>query len=139
MRATVLLIILSFGNLATFSQLNGTYTIGGVTPNYTTCAAALTDLIANGVSGPVIFDVRDGTYNEQIDIPQITGASVTNSIIFQSENNDSTLVVLEFDITFWDDYVIFFDGADYVTIKSMTLKNLDNTLATVVKFDSIAI
>ena len=64
------------------AQLSGIKTIGP-TGNYTSFAAAVADLAANGLSGPVLFNVSAGTYSEQISIPAIAGASVTNTI---SEN-----------------------------------------------------
>jgi hypothetical protein len=78
------------------AQLTGTYTIGGITPDYTTFTLAVADLVASGVSGPLIFDVRDGTYPEQISIGTITGVSATNTVTFQSESGDSTTVILTF-------------------------------------------
>lgn len=65
-----------------FSQLSGSYTIGGSSPTYATFAAAVAALSA-GVNGPVVFNVRSGTYPEQISIPSITGVSATNTVTFQ--------------------------------------------------------
>jgi len=52
--------------------MSGTYTIGGSSPNYATFGAAVTDLVSKGVNGAVVFNVRNGTYTEQINIPAIT-------------------------------------------------------------------
>ena len=75
----------------------GTYTIGGASPSYATFTAAVADLNTNGLAGdgPVVFDVRDGTYDEQLVINQITGASAINTITFQSESANNTLVTLK--------------------------------------------
>jgi hypothetical protein len=99
-----------------FTAMGGTYTIGA-TGNYTTFAAAVSALQSNGICAPVTFNVQNGTYNENITIPQISGASSTNRITFQSLNNDSTLVTLTSAAT----YPVYMNGADYITFRKMTI------------------
>ncbi|HIA12464.1 MAG TPA: hypothetical protein EYN69_10405, partial [Flavobacteriales bacterium] len=87
-------LIVSFAILLVFTtairaQLAGTYTIGA-TGNYVTFTEAVDTLISQGVSGPVVFNVQDGNYPEQITIPAIAGASAANTITFQSLSLDST-------------------------------------------------
>ena len=103
--------------------LSGTYTIGGSSPNYATFTAAVNALVLKGVCGPVVFNVRDGNYNEQIKIPAITGASATNSITFQSQNGDSSKVKLFFSTTTTaaNNYTIKLTGACYVNIKRISI------------------
>jgi parallel beta-helix repeat protein len=96
----------------------GNYTIGGPagSGNFQTFAAAINALMC-GISGPVTFDVAPGTYNEQVTIPQINGTSATNRVVFKgngailnyttSDANNRTAVIL--------------NGADYVTIDSLTI------------------
>ena len=50
------------------AQLNGNYTIGTVPSDYLTIAAAVTDLHTDGIDGPVNFQIKPGTYDEQITI-----------------------------------------------------------------------
>lgn len=107
------LTLLSFG---AYAQLNGSYTIGGATPNYNTINAAVADLNVQGVSGPVVFNIRTGLYNEQIYLNAVTGASVTNTITFQSETNNANDVTL----TYAGDVVVL-DSANTVAIKFLTL------------------
>lgn len=105
--------------------LNGTYTIGGTTPDYATFTAAVTELNAVGVCGPVVFDVRTGSYTEQISIDQFTGSSATNTVIFQSESGTNTDVTLDFasSTNFGDpNYVVQYNGCDYVTFQNMTIE-----------------
>ncbi|MBK9336177.1 MAG: right-handed parallel beta-helix repeat-containing protein [Lewinellaceae bacterium] len=77
-----------------YAGLNGAYTIGGVVPNFATFTAAVTALNKGGVLGPVQFNVRNGTYNEALTITNINGSSLANTVTFQSESGDSSLVVL---------------------------------------------
>jgi len=79
----------------TFAQLNGTYTIGS-TGNYTSFTAAVSALTSNGISGPVVFNIAPGIYNEQISITAITGSSTSNTVTFQSVNSDSSSVILSY-------------------------------------------
>lgn len=84
--------LFSFGAQA---QLSGNYTIGGTSPDYLTIREALDSLATNGVSSAVVFNIRDGVYDEQVAIyDTITGTSPTNTITFQSEANDSTAVTI---------------------------------------------
>ena len=63
-------------------SLFGTYTIGGTTPDYVTIDDARIALEANGVCGPITFNLRAGTYNEQITFDEIIGTSSTNTVTF---------------------------------------------------------
>ncbi|MCK4696575.1 MAG: right-handed parallel beta-helix repeat-containing protein, partial [Candidatus Cloacimonetes bacterium] len=74
--------------------LAGEFTIGGITPNYETFTAAVEDLNNLGIKGTITFNVRSGTYTEQIELLEIAGASTTDTIVFQSESGDSTDVRL---------------------------------------------
>jgi len=96
---SILFLITLFLSLYSKAQLSGNYTIGGVSPSYSTINAAVNALISNGVNGPVTFNIRTGTYSEQVIIPQINGASQTNNIIFQSEGLDTSLVQWQFNST----------------------------------------
>jgi len=71
--------------------LKGTYTIGGTTPDYATFASAWTDLLASGVCDSTIFNVRSGSYNEQLYLRSVDGADLVNApIIFQSDPANTT-------------------------------------------------
>ena len=118
-------LILSFTLLFSFSsiswaQLAGTYTIGGG-GNYTTWTEAIDSLVSQGVSAPVIMNVLDGSYLEQLTIPAITGASATNTITFQSNSQDSSLVLLFFTGTSSDNYVVKLNAANYITFNQVTV------------------
>ena len=63
-----------------FAQLNGTYTIGGLTPDYSTIGSA-SDAVKNlGISGPVVFNIREGIYTEQVTFYRTSGADSINTI-----------------------------------------------------------
>ncbi|NVO02064.1 MAG: T9SS type A sorting domain-containing protein [Bacteroidetes bacterium] len=108
--------------------LTGSYVIGAAPSDYTTFTLAVTALTTNGVSGPVIFNVKTGVYSEHISIPPITGASAINTITFQSQTLDSTNVTLSYQTqaTAASNYAIQLAGADYITFKNMTIQRILN-------------
>ena len=82
-----------------FAQLSGTYTIdpnGTGTTNYASFSAAVTALTTSGVSGPVTFNVTQGTYTEQVTINAITGTSATNKVTFKSATSNTLPVNVTF-------------------------------------------
>ncbi len=136
----ITLLILSGFNIS--AQLNGTYTIGGASPDYPTFAAAVSALTSSGVSGAVIFNVRTGNYQEKISIPAITGASSSNSITFQSEVGDSSAVVLADSATSatGNNFTLQLTNADYFTFRKMTIqRNGTGTYANVIEVSNGAV
>lgn len=106
-------------------QMNGTYTIGGTTPDFAEFNDAVSALSTFGICGPVVFNMRAGTDTMQSVINEIVGADSTNRITFQSENGDSTSVVLTYpsvDSLNPTNYLIRLDGADYITFNQITLE-----------------
>ena len=61
--------------------------------NFTEVANALNN---SGVSCPVTFVVRDGVYEEQINIVNVPGNSLVNTVTFLGESGDSSLVTLSY-------------------------------------------
>jgi PKD-like domain/Ig-like domain CHU_C associated/Secretion system C-terminal sorting domain/Right handed beta helix region/PKD domain len=69
----------------------GIYTIGGNLPDYPNFNAAVHDLNTLGISCPVVFKVRNGSYNEQVNISEIQGASNVNDITFLRDDDSVIL------------------------------------------------
>jgi hypothetical protein len=107
----------------TSSALSGTYTINSIAPaggrNFQTFAAAITKLARCGVSGPVTFNVEPGSgpYNEQVVIPQISGASSTNKIVFYGNGE-----TIQFTPVTGSRHIIRLDGADWITLRKLNIK-----------------
>jgi hypothetical protein len=126
-------------------SLQGTLTIGGSSPDYPTFSDAVQDINANGVCGSVVFEVRPGTYTEQVSIGNIPGASATNTITFRAENGDSSTVVLSFGASlFANNYVVQFEGTRHVQFDRLTFEATDPFNGIVFRFnggihDSISI
>ncbi len=84
----------AFATEQSFVQpLSGTYVIDpGGTGDYTSFAAAVSDLSSWGVSGPVVFQVKENTYSEQITVPAISGASAANTITFKAAAGETPIL-----------------------------------------------
>lgn len=119
--------------------LSGTYTIGGTNPSFATFAAAAQTLNNGGMTGPVTFNVRAGTYTDQISLNEMIpgGGTAANPIVFQSENGLNTGVTLQYAATSSaDNYVVKINGTDYVTIRNMTLSNTGASFGRVIHIQS---
>ena len=133
-----------------FAQLSGKYTLDAAatasSTNYKNWGSVISDLVSgtrsdggtaqgSGVSGPVEFTVSDGIYATGISINAISGVSATNTITFKSKGGDSTKCVLRKSSgTTGGDYVLQFNGADFVTFKNIGFERTGTNInATVVR------
>lgn len=106
----------------------GTYTIGGTSPDYSTFNAAIASLNSSGICGPVVFNVRQGAYNEQIDVGAIVGLSAVNTILFKPDPANIAPVEITYGAsTAADNYVIKIDGAEYITFDSIEITATGST------------
>jgi hypothetical protein len=100
--------------------LAGVYTIGGIDPDFVNFTEATSALKMAGVAGPTSFLVRDGVYQEQIDLEFVEGSSPINTITFRSESEDSTAVTLRYDVSSFDTtYVLLLHGARHLRFEQL--------------------
>ena len=117
------------------TTLSGTYTIGGTSPDFTTFTKAVAALNSRGVCGAVVFNVRNGSYKEQIRIGSVIGTSAVNTVTFQSQNLDSTKVILTYasSSSGTNDYTLELDSSNYINFRKMTIQRTGtNTYCNVV-------
>ncbi|MDF2380259.1 right-handed parallel beta-helix repeat-containing protein [Nostoc ellipsosporum NOK] len=100
----------------------GTYTINSTAPTAGSNFNNFTDVITAlscGIQGPVVFNVTtvNATYNEQVILPEIAGASATNTITFNGNGN--TLAFASANTN--ERATIKLNGADHVTIDSLNI------------------
>jgi len=120
-------------NVTRKAAISGTYTIGGATPNYPNVAAAVADLNANGVCGPVVYNIRSGSYPTSVELGSIAGTSSVNTVTFQSETGNKGDVTLTSNATVLaSNFVVKFNGAKFVTFKNLTMRATNTTYGTVV-------
>jgi hypothetical protein len=77
-----------------YTGLNGTYTIGGVNPTFSSFSTALLNLKNGGICGNVTFKVRNGDYFERMFLNPVKGSGPNAWIWFEGESEDSSLVEL---------------------------------------------
>jgi hypothetical protein len=78
------------------SALEGSFTIGGPTPDFQNFAEAIHALATGGIWDHVVMDIAEGTYQEQLDFQgpyQLRFPNITTT--FQGVSGDSSLVVIE--------------------------------------------
>ncbi|HEY6906391.1 MAG TPA: hypothetical protein VI230_02940, partial [Ignavibacteriaceae bacterium] len=123
-----------------FSQaLSGSYTIGGNSPDYLTLQDAANALQFNGVSGPVVFNLRPGVYmkdNGAVCVmlldTVITGNTAENRITFQPDaasGGNVGNVILQTDFDAGSDFnarQIIKVGSDYTTFSNLTFRDADS-------------
>ena len=98
-----------------YSQLSGSYTIGGSSANYSSITAAISALTSSGVNGPVVFTINAGTYNEDIYITRaISGASSTNRITFRGVGKHRVIIR--------DNYPVYLYNCDFIAVENVTLE-----------------
>jgi hypothetical protein len=124
-----------------FSQpLNGSYTIGGNSPDFATLQSAADALNARGVSGPVFFNIRPGTYSKNggnntvllLD-STVAGLSSTNRITFKPDaasggNVENVIMEMNISNTSTADRVLVLVGLDYITFQNLTFQGNDSSL-----------
>ncbi|MCZ7556703.1 MAG: T9SS type A sorting domain-containing protein [Bacteroidia bacterium] len=120
------------------AALSGTFTIGGPSPNYANFTDAMADLAASGVCGPVTFNVAAGTYTETVTIPEIPGASSTNTITIDGGAGNASTRILQYSTPSQYNRVLLLDGADYVRIRNLTIRATGTTYGYGVLFTNSA-
>lgn len=126
-KALILGAVVGLSSTLSYAQLSGTKTInpsGSGANNYTTFQAAVTALSSQGVNGPVTFIVSAGTYNERIEIPNINGASATNTITFEGgEGNAATRVLQTSATSTTDAHTLRFNNSRWIRFRNITIQN----------------
>ncbi len=104
---------------AYYTPLSGTYTVGGTNPDFATIAEAAS-VLSNGVSGPVVFDIRPGTYTGQVRVNgPIIGANDSNTVTFQGNDKNTRII----NASVAGAPAFFINLASYVTVRNLTVNN----------------
>lgn len=107
------------------------------TGDFLTFADAIAKLQCGGIHGPVSFTVKPGTYIERVVIPQIYGASSTNTITFDGLKAD-TVILTYAGVSSASRSTVVLNGADYITFKNMTIQNTGTSYATSALLTNVA-
>ena len=110
----------------TTTPMSGTYTIG-TGGTYSKVSDAVNDLMLKGVSAPVTFNIKAGTYIENISMRAIPGTSDADTVTFQSESGVASDAVIFYSANNSDaNYVWEFNAASHIYFRNLTLQS-DNT------------
>lgn len=114
---------LFFITLSSYADcLSGNYTIGGEESDFVHINDAVSALEENGVCGPVSFNITTGKYNEQIVIPDITGASEENTISFIGAGDGPEETMIEYYGRKSDsNFVVKFDASKHLSFKNLSI------------------
>ena len=121
------------------TPLCGSYTIGGTAPDFPNFEEAITVLNNAGVSCPVVFLVRDGTYYEQIEIVSVPGANSINTVTFRGESLDSTLAILDYiEINTILNYTLLLNGTSWLRFEYLSIQRNGSDNASIIRLDNDA-
>lgn len=134
LRSLFICACLGFSGLLSAQITGGTVTIDAANAtggnNYNTWADFRTALVGTTLTSALTVNVvSNSTASGQISFPAITGASATNTITINGGG-----FFLEASVT--NDAVILFDGADYVRINQLTIRNNDATNPLGIRFQN---
>jgi len=125
MKRIILALTLIAGiSLGGFSQLfqSGIYTIGGTSPDFTDFSTVLSRLKSSGISGgPVIFHIREGQYNEQLNIEVKRNSSNTDRVTFTFDPSNTGDVIITDSGNEGDPIVFIASGTNYITVRGLTI------------------
>lgn len=120
------LILLLLITVNAHAQYSGTVVVGEAA-DFETIQEAVDAIVTDGVDGPLTIEVETGTYNEQIQIPSISGASEANPITLTSQSGEANDVVIQYESTDSNqNYVLHIQGSSYLTITQLQFEALSN-------------
>src|SRR5690554_6397374 len=111
-------------NLLVADSFSGTYTVNpDGTGDYETLSDIIDDLNLVGVDGPTTIEIAPGTYNEQIEIGEILGASETNTITFIGTGTEPDDVVITYSPSESNNrQIIKLSGAGHLRFNNLSLQ-----------------
>lgn len=104
------------------SGAHGYYQIGSsYEADYPTLTAALTVIASIGMDGAVTLAVENGTYTEQVTIPEISGAGAANTLTIRSVSGNYNDVTYQYNNALSQTQGVFtINGADYITVQGIS-------------------
>gem|GEM_PF-3660247 len=115
--------------------MNGTYTIGGDNPDFDSFKDASDSLKNKGISGAVIFNIRQGVYLENngddpvLTLDQVNGVSSVNTITFQPDPVSGASVenvILKRDSSSASANPIVVVSCDHLILRNITILDADS-------------
>ena len=129
-----------YTSIAQSCALNGTYTINPDLPsdstNFISFTEAANQLNNCGISGSVVIYVKEGDYNEQIELDSINGTSPGNTITIQADPQNRRPVNWTYNATDEsDNFLIRFSYVSYISVKGLSMEALNPSYGTVISLE----
>ncbi|UTW62340.1 T9SS type A sorting domain-containing protein [bacterium SCSIO 12741] len=122
-------------NTSGTARLNGTYTLGGSSSDFTTWKSLETALNSWGVCGPVRIEVRQGVYQEQIHFNAIPGSSASNPIkIVGAPGNTASAKLTNYAPNVSDNYTLKLQNLSHITLDSLSFEATNANFGRVIVF-----
>jgi hypothetical protein len=110
--------------------LNGTYTVGGGSADFSSIDEALEGLKQCGIVGPVVFQINPGVYETAIILnDSISGMNSTNTVTFTSITGNPKDVIIRIPSGTTIQNVVTLDKAAYFIFKDLTIDATKNGAA----------
>ncbi len=119
-----------------YPGLIGTYTVGGVLPDFNLFTQLQSALNLGGILGDVTFEIRNGTYENQILINDFPRLSLSHGVTFKSESDNAEDVKIIRNFS-GDNYTVFFNHARNVTLKELTLQSTSGRVVEIANGSSV--
>jgi hypothetical protein len=102
-------------------SLKGIYTIGDTLSDYKNFASAIDALYKYGMGGDVLFNVKSGTYNEQVKVigSRIKGITTPFKLTFQGIDADSCIITANMPTQ----ALVILQNARNITFRGFTINN----------------
>lgn len=98
----------------------GNYIVGACPGSiFPTIAAAVDTLVNAGVAGPVVFELCNQTFQEQVNIGTVTGISATNTVTFRTLPSSQAQAIILHTPTNASNYVMQLENAKYITFQNL--------------------
>ncbi len=109
-------------NIITYTTFSGGFDIGGGNNDFPNPVSAANALQAQGMTGPVTFNLYSGTYYGQITIRgTISGLGVENPLTIKNAPGESPVIANPDSTYYTNNNCFYILGADYVTIKGLEI------------------
>jgi len=119
--------------------LNGTYTLGGANADFQSFNELIGILNNCGVNGPVTINVNPGIYTEQLLFKNsIPGVDSINTVLIKSVTNNADDVVVLFEPSGNDNYIVKFNRTEYITLDNITVKTNSESDLSIILIDSFS-
>jgi len=110
------------------SLAGGTYIIGSSSSaDYSNITEAVEAMKEYGICGSVVFQIEDGTYNDQYIIQNIPGHNSANTISFEALNHNADNVILTYNSTnAYNAYIFYITSSGNISFKNLAFHNTGN-------------